>query len=314
MTLDPQAARVLERMRELNLPTFREVGHERARAGFDRQPDAGRPIEAARTEDRSITGPDGDALPIRIYWPTSGGEDLGVLVFFHGGGWVVGSITSHDRVCKALTEKTGCITVSVDYRLAPEHPFPAGPEDCYAATVWAAANAASLGGRADRIAVGGDSAGGNLAAAVALMCRDRGGPTLAHQALVYPVTDFDPTTASMVANAEGYGLTQDVMVWFHDLYAPEAAHRADPYAAPNRATDLTGVAAATVIVAGYDPLHDEGVAYAEKLSAAGVPTDLRRYPGQFHGFFSMSRLIDQADEAQDVVAGALRAAFEASGS
>ncbi len=308
MTVDPQAQAVLDRMAALNLPSFREVGHLRARAGFDRQPPAGLPVEVGSTEDRTIPGPDGDELPIRIYRPTRARSE-GVLLFFHGGGWVVGSVNSHDLVARALTEKAGCVTISVDYRLAPEHPFPAGPEDCYAATVWAVDRATELGIDPTKVAVAGDSAGGNLAAAVALMCRDRGGPALVHQALIYPVTDFDDSTGSMVANAEGYGLTRDTMAWFHDAYAPTAADRANPYAAPNRATDLSGLAPATVIVAGYDPLHDEGVAYAQKLQDAGVSTELMRYPGQFHGFFSMSKFIGEASRAQEQVASALRGAF-----
>jgi acetyl esterase len=311
MTLDPQAKAVLDRMAALQLPSFQEVGHLRARAGYDRQPPSCVAVEVASVEDRTITGPDGDDLALRLYRPTEplDGPPLPVLMFFHGGGWVVGSIASHDLVARALTERTGCLTVALDYRLAPEHPFPAPAEDCYAATRWVADHAASLGADASRIAVGGDSAGGNLAAAVALMCRDRGGPTLVHQALIYPVTDFDPDTGSMVANADGYGLTRETMRWFHDQYAPKATDRDHPYAAPNRAADVAGVAPATVIVAGYDPLHDEGLAYAHKLAAAGVATEVVSYPGQFHGFLPMSAFIDEASHAQDRVAATLRAAF-----
>ena len=234
-------------------------------------------------------------------------------MYFHGGGWVVGSIETHDRICRALTMLAGVVTVSVDYRLAPEYPFPAASDDCCAATQWAIDNAAELGIDPARVAIGGDSAGGNLAAAVALMCRDAavngeacGQPAL--QVLIYPVTDFDRDTHSMIANAEGYLLTRDTMAWFDDHYCPPS-ERTNPYAAPLAVDDPSGAAPAFVIVAGHDPLRDEGVEYAQKLADAKVPTTLIEYPGQFHGFFGMTRFLDQAHEAQELTARAMRRAL-----
>lgn len=311
MALDVQAARLLAKIAELGQPSFEEAGYGRARAGMEQAPLAGLPVEVGSVEDRSIPGPHGSGeLPVRIYRPAATiGVPPPLLVFFHGGGWVLGSLATHDDVCRALTAEVGCVTVSVGYRLAPEHPFPAGPEDCYAATAWAVAHAEELGVDGGRVAVAGDSAGGNLAAAVALMCRDRGGPRLAHQVLLYPVTDFDLDTPSMHANAEGYFLGRETMQWFYDLYTPDPAARQDGYAAPNRAPDVSGLAEATVVLAGYDPLHDEGLAYATRLQGAGVRTQVLEFPGQFHGFFQMTRFLDAAKHAQAMVSASLRVAL-----
>ena len=218
-------------------------------------------------------------------------------------------LDTHDGVCRQLANRAGCAVVSVDYRLAPEAKFPAGPEDCYAAARYAAEHAGELGVDAARIAVAGDSAGGNLAAVVALMARARRGPALCHQLLVYPVTNHDFETASYHENAEGYLLTRAMMQWFwgHYLATPEAGE--DPWASPLREPDLSGLPAATVLTAEYDPLRDEGEAFAERLRAAGVPTSLTRYDGMFHGFFGMTAAIDRARDALDHAAGALRSAF-----
>jgi len=306
MTLDPDTAAILDKVAALNLPTFEQVGWERARAGFERQPRAGLDVEVASVEDRTIPGPDGNEIAVRIYQPINAGSG-GALVYFHGGGWVVGSLDSHDDICRALTELGGCTTISVDYRMGPEHMFPAAPEDCYAALQWVTDNNGELGIDSSKIAIAGDSAGGNLAAAVAVMARDRGGPDLALQVPIYPATNFDSNTRSMTANGEGYGLTRDAMVWFYDHYcAPE--DRKHPYAAPINA-DLEGVAQAFIIVAGYDPLRDEGVAFAQKLQDAGVRTTLVEYPGQNHGFFGMTKYIAQSNEAQQLVGQALQRAF-----
>lgn len=323
VTLEAEASRLIDQINALNMPTFEQVGPERARAGWEERPNPGVFVEVAGIEDRTIPGPDGNDIAVRIYRPSDGAATadaagaLGCLVYFHGGGWVVGSINTHDWVCRSLTMLAGVVTVSVDYRLAPEHPFPAAADDCCAATQWAMNNAADLGIDPARVAIGGDSAGGNLAAAVALMCRDGaangdtcGQPAL--QVLIYPVTDFDRDTHSMVANAEGYLLTRSTMAWFDDHYCPPS-ERSNPYAAPLAVDDPAGVAPAFVIVAGHDPLRDEGVEYAQKLADAKVPTTLIEYPGQFHGFFSMTRFLDQAKEAQELTASVLRRTLAPSG-
>ena len=202
-----------------------------------------------------------------------------------------------------------CLVVSVDYRLAPEHPFPAAPEDCYAATAWLAEHCAELGGDPARLAVGGDSAGGNLAAAVALMARERGGPPLAHQLLIYPVTDYAFDTASYRENAEGYMLTLPLMEWFWNHYLADPAQGDNELASPLRAASLAQLPPATVITAEFDPLRDEGEAYAQRLSDAGVKTEMTRYDGVFHGFFGMGAAIDKAKQAVDEACTALRSTF-----
>jgi acetyl esterase len=247
---------------------------------------------------------------VRIYEPLGAERDLPVLVYFHGGGWVVGSLESHDGVCRALAARTPCLVVAVDYRLAPEHRFPVAVDDAWAATAWVAEHARSIGGDPARIAVGGDSAGGNLAAVVALRARDRG-LRLALQLLVYPVCDDDLDTDSYREWAEGYGLTRAAMGWFWDHYLGPEGHvqGPGPEACPLQAPDLSGVAPALVLLAEYDPLLDEGEAYAHRLDEAGVPVARRRYEGVIHGFFRMAALTDRASEAHDEAAAALRAAF-----
>jgi acetyl esterase len=245
---------------------------------------------------------------VRIYKP-EGRPPLPALVYFHGGGWVIGSLETHDGACRELANRIGCAVVSVDYRLAPESRYPAAAEDCYAATQWVAENAKALGVDAKRIAIGGDSAGGNLAAVVALMARDRGGPALRHQLLIYPVTDADFERASYRENAEGYLLTTKAMAWFWGHYVPELAQRQDGYAAPLRAKDLAGLPPAFVLTAEFDPLRDEGEAYAKRLAQAGVPTRLQRYDGAIHGFFAMGVLSQVARTAIDDAIAEVRAAL-----
>jgi acetyl esterase len=230
-------------------------------------------------------------------------------VWFHGGGWVVGDLESADATARHLTVGANCVVVSVDYRLAPETKFPGPAEDCYAATKWVAQNAASINVDPGRIAVGGDSAGGNLAAAISLMARDRGGPPLALQLLVYPVTDRDFSTESYIQNAEGYQLTRDSMVWYWEHYLKDDADAVNPYAAPLQAQDLRNLPPALVITAEYDPLRDEGEAYAHRLEAAGVNTTCTRYDGMIHGFFGMAAAIDKGKQAIAQASAALKAAF-----
>jgi len=226
-------------------------------------------------------------------------------VFFHGGGWVIGDLNSHDGVCRSLANKSGHAILAVDYRLAPEHKFPAAFDDCAAALKWAHANAAALGIDNSRIAVGGDSAGGNLAAVVSALV-----PGLCHQLLVYPSTDMTLSFPSITANGEGKLLTSAAMAWFRGHYLVDVDVR-DPRVSPLFADDATVAAlpAATFVLAGHDPLHDEGLAYAERLGAAGVPVEVHSFPGQIHGFFSLGALIPEAVEAAELVEASLRQAF-----
>ena len=268
----------------------------------------GRNVEAvADVADRGVPGPAGD-VPVRVYAPVAGGALPGI-VYFHGGGFVIGNLESHDGTCRALANASGCAVVSVDYRLAPENRFPAAAEDCYAALRFVAERGAELGVDPQRLAVAGDSAGGNLAAVAALLARQRRGPDLRFQLLVYPVADHRFDTASYRENAEGYFLTAAMMRWFWGHYLARPEQGEDPIASPLRAKDLTGLPPALVITAEYDPLRDEGEAYAERLREAGVATELRRYDGQIHGFFSLFDALDDGRAAMDHAGAALRAAL-----
>ncbi len=311
MPVDPQIQSLLDQAAELAPLHTLSVAEARERM-------AARPIEGLRTpevagvEDRAIDGPDGP-LRVRLYTPR-GSRPVPLLVFFHGSGFVVCSLDTHDVMCRNLCAGAGCVVASVDYRLAPEHKFPAAPDDCLAATRWAGANAAALGADPTRIAVGGDSAGGNLAAVTALRVRDEGGPALCAQVLIYPVTDYwTPGTPSYAENAEGYGLTRTGMEWFwnHYLARPEDARH--PHAAPLRATHQRDLPPALVVTAEYDPLRDEGELYAARLRDAGVPTELVRYAGMNHGFFFWPGVVDVASTALDAACAWLRRVFSAGG-
>ena len=309
MPLDPQAQALLDQLAALGAPAFHEKTPEQARADTIAGIGAfGDPPEVAAVEDRTIPGPDGE-LPIRIYTP-EGDAPHGGVVFFHGGGWVICNLDTHDGLCRELTNQAGVKLISVDYRLAPEHKYPAPAEDCYAATQWVVEHAAELDIDPARIAIAGDSAGGNLAAAVTLMARDRGGPQLAFQLLVYPVTDRDYGTDSYNEyGGEGNFVLKEDMMWFWDHYLRNDADAKEPYAAPLQAQDLSGLPPALVITGECDVLRDEGEAYAQRLSEAGVPTTNTRYPGMFHGFFGMNAILDRAREAQAEAAAALRQAL-----
>lgn len=310
MPLDPQAQAVIDQFAALGLQPRHLLTPAEARQQFEMRAALAPPGEpVTRVEDRTIAGPGGD-IPIRIYAP-AGDEPLPVVVFFHGGGWVIGNIASHDATVRSLTNASGCMFVSVDYRLAPETKFPGPAEDCYVATTWVEEHAAAIGADRRRIAVAGDSAGGNLAAAVALMARDRGGPALAYQLLIYPVTDHSFETASYRDNAEGYLLSRKDMEWFWQHYLAGAADGANPYASPLRAVDLAGLPPASVITAEFDPLRDEGEAFAERLRAAGVATESRRYDGMIHGFFNLAALLDQGKQAIVAAGSSLRTALVA---
>ncbi|MDQ1375382.1 MAG: acetyl esterase, partial [Actinomycetota bacterium] len=231
---------------------------------------------------------------------------LPVLVFFHGGGFVIGDLDTHDQVCRQLANGSHAIVVAVDYRLAPEHPYPAAPDDCFAATTWIHEHATELGGDPTRMAVAGDSAGGNLAAVVAQEARDKGGPPLKAQILIYPATDLSMQHPSITENGEGYLLTKEGMDWFMGHYAPDVD---DVRCSPLAAVDLSGLPPALVITAEFDPLRDEGEAYAAHLREAGVPVVLSRYDGMIHGFFQLGVLLDAGTKAVDEAARALAAAL-----
>jgi len=251
---------------------------------------------------------DADGVPVRVYRP-SADDGLPVVVFLHGGGWTIGSVDVYDPFARAIANRALATVVSVEYRLAPEHPFPAALDDCWHALRWVATHAEQFEADPSRVAIAGDSAGGNLAAVCALLARDAGAPALALQALIYPVTDTDLTTTSYVENGKGYFLEASTMRWFVDCYTRNGADATDWRIAPLRAPDLAGVAPALVITAEYDPLRDEGEAYARRLAAAGVPTELRRFDGMIHAFAALPAALDDGRAALDIVGTALRRAF-----
>jgi len=308
MPLDPQAKAFLDQAAASGAPPFNQMTVQQAREAivmlFATQ---GPRLPLKSVEDRVINA-GGVKLPVRIYTPDGKGP-LPILVIFHGGGWVIGNCESHDAPCRELAKGVGCIVLSVDYRLAPEHKFPTAAEDCYAATKWAPLNAASLGGDPTRIAVGGDSAGGNLAAVVAQMATDRGAPTLKYQLLIYPVTNYSYDTASYRNNAEGYLLTRDSMEWFWNHYLSNPNDGENPYASPLRGQRLSNLPPAWVLTAEYDPLRDEGEAYAKRMKEAGVAVDYTDYKGMIHGFFSLGHVFDQGKKAVAEACTKLKAAF-----
>ncbi|MBK7949037.1 MAG: alpha/beta hydrolase [Deltaproteobacteria bacterium] len=311
MPLDPEAKAMLDAMSAAPAVDLFSVPHTVIREAFGSMPGGPGPVlEMAKVEARDVDGPQGK-VPIRIYTPAGGAERKPGIVFFHGGGFVLCSLDTHDATCRQLAKGTDSVVVSVDYRLAPEAKFPAAPEDCYAATQWTALNARELGIDVGRIAVAGDSAGGNLAAVVSLMCRDRGGHLPIHQLLIYPVTDASLETESYRVNGEGYFLSKDMMRWFWHHYLESDADAANPLASPLRAASLAGLPPATVVTAEYDPLRDEGREYAKRLAAAGVPTQYTNYDGVFHGFFAMTEQLPRARQAVDDACAALRKAFGA---
>ena len=308
MPLDPQAQRLIDAMAALNLKPLEESTPDEARESIRTRTAALGPFEdVAAVADHRVPV-EGGEITVRAY--SSGGRGPHpALVYYHGGGWVIGDLYTHDGLCRSLANAARCVVLSVDYRLAPESKYPVPVEDSYAALRWVVRNAARLGIDPRRVAVGGDSAGGNLATVVALMARERRGPDLVHQILIYPVTDHDLNTQSYIDNGTGYVLTREGMRWFWNHYLAREAEGREPYASPLRAASLAGLPPALVITAEYDPLRDEGEAYAARLRDAGVPVTLTRYPGMFHGFVRMTRFLDHARTALDEITGSLQKAF-----
>jgi acetyl esterase len=307
----PQAREVLAMMDAQNTPPTYGVTPAIAREQFRRLTAEMPATEVGDVAEFAIEGAAGP-IPIRAYVPAGEGP-FPVLVYYHGGGWVIGGLDEYENLTSALCAGAEAVVLSVDYRLAPENPFPAQLADAYAALEWAAEYAGHVSGDPDRVAVGGDSAGGNLAAAVSLLSRDRDGPDIAHQSLVYPavaspvIHDFD----SYEENAEGYFLEWESVQWFYDKWLPNELHARNEYAAPLLARDLSGLPSATVVTAGFDPIRDEGIAYADRLAEADVPVHHEHYDDMIHGFASMTELLDASHAAIDVVAAEVAGAFDA---
>lgn len=307
MPLNPQVEALLAMFASMPRIDYATADADAVRALNDRPFDMGEPIPVARTENLDLAL-EGRTIPARLYVPEGAEDTPPLTLYYHGGGWVIGTIETHDATCRALARASGSAVLSIGYRLAPEHPYPAPVDDCYDALTWAAANAAALGCDPARLAVAGDSAGGNLAGAVAIMARDRAGPALRHQLLVYPVTNDDYSLPSYAENGGGdYFLSTDAMRWFWDCYV--GSDGAAPLARIARTADLSGLPHATVLTAEYDPLRDEGVAYGEALAAAGVDTENWLAPGMIHGFFSMSAFVPDALPWVEKAGARLRAAL-----
>ncbi|MGZ8764114.1 MAG: alpha/beta hydrolase [Acidimicrobiia bacterium] len=306
MPMDPQAQVILDLVNASGFGDISEMEPTDVRA-LMASLSAPSTVHVDRVENRTIPGPAGE-IPVRIYGPAAE-TPLPVLVWYHGGGWVIGSLETHDGICRELVDAAGCIVVSVDYRLAPEHRFPAGLDDAYAAACWVSDHASEIGADPSRVAVGGDSAGGHLAAVTAMLARDRGAPPLVFQLLVYPALEYEFERPSMIENAAGYMLTTEGMRWFYRHTLNDASEGDDPRVSPIRAESLTGLPPAFVITAEFDPLRDQGIAYAEELEAAGVSVTCMTYDGVFHGFFNMQAMLDEAKVAVGDAVVALRDAF-----
>ena len=286
-------------------PGLNELPLDEARKVPYQMIDLGGPEEPVAQVDTRVL-PGAVQIPVRVYRPSLA-NDLPALIYFHGGGFVICNLDTHDRVCRGLSNASGCVVVSVDYRLAPEHKFPAAAEDAYSATRYVAEHAGEFGIDPSRIAVGGDSAGGNLATVVAMMARDRGGPALKFQLLIYPVTDFtEHVTQSERDYGHGYFLDEELMDWFADQYFANETDRHLPYGSPSKASDLRGLPAAMVITGECDPLRDQGEAYAEQLRHAGVSVLVKRYDGMIHPFLSLAGIIDAGRAAISDSATAVR--------
>ena len=307
MPLHPEYDAMLKQLAATPGPAINEMPVSDARAMYRMMRPAAPDLAVAKLQDKSIPGPAG-AIPTRIYTP-SGSGPFPIFVYFHGGGWVIGDLETADAIAREFCQRVGCVVVSVDYRLAPEHRFPAAVHDSYAATKWASENAESFNGEPNKLAVGGESAGGNLAAVVSQLARDRNGPAIVYQLLAYPVTGADFTTPSYSANAEGYLLTRAGMQWFWDTYLPNASERSNPMATPLNAKNFAKLPSALIMTAEFDPLRDEGEAYANRLKSAGVVVDYVRFDGLIHDFLAMSRQLSAVKPAMDKAVAGLRNVF-----
>jgi acetyl esterase len=306
MPLAPEYQAMLAELAKQEGPALTDLSPAEARAVYRVMRPVNTELEVGSIAERRVPGPDGD-IPVRIYTPAGTGP-FPVFVNLHGGGWVIGDLETSDAACRDLCRTAGCVVVSVDYRLAPEHPFPAAVEDSFAATVWAAAHMAEIGGNG-RLAIGGESAGGNLATVVCQRARDAGGPAIDFQLLLYPVTDSDLERPSYQANGSGYLLEKDTMAWFWDLYCPNPANRTNPAASPLRAADLTGLPPALIVTAEFDPLRDEGEAYAAALEAAGGTAEALRFDGLVHDFFATAQVFQSSRKAFEEVCRKLKTAL-----
>ena len=309
MPVTPEVQTILDLLAAVDDVPIEEMTPQAMREAYAMLNATGSKAEMASVTDRTVPGPGGD-IPVRVYVPTAEPGPRPVLVYFHGGGWVIGDLETHDSTVRALASGSGATVVSVDYRLAPEHPFPAPLDDCLAAVRWVADHGAEIDVDPARLAVAGDSAGGNLAAAVALALRDTG-PALRAQVLVYPVTDGTLGEPSMDENGDGYFLTKATMAWFWDHYMGDRDRATEPTASVLHAPDeaLAGLPPALVITAEFDPLRDEGEAYASRLAAAGADVTTSRYDGMIHGFFSMGDFVPEGKAAIDEASEMLRAAL-----
>jgi acetyl esterase len=305
MPLNPILATMISQMAEAKAPALHEMSPTDGRTMY-RAMNA----ESTREPVTQVSDEDADGIPVRIYNPKPN-QILPALLYLHGGGWVIGDLETHDHVCRKLANAANCAVVAVDYRLAPEYPYPAPMEDCYTALKWVADQAGRLGINPQKIAVGGDSAGGNLSAVLALRSRDENGPAICHQLLIYPVTDASFDTPSYKENAEGYMLSKAGMEWFWQHYLGIENDPLLAYVSPLRAADLSNLPPATVFTAEFDPLRDEGEAYAAKLKSAGNKVMFKRYEGVVHGFFAMADILEEAQDAFALSARELSASFAA---
>ena len=299
MPLKPYVAAILNAMAEAGRPGLHELSPTDARAGYQLMHAELTKVDLAKVEDQTA-----DGVPIRIYRPSLE-PNLPCIVFYHGGGWVIGDLETHDAPCRMLAAETGFVVIAVDYVLAPEHKYPWPVDNSYAALCWIAANGDVLNVDTSKLAVAGDSAGGNLAAVMCLKARDQNGPSIKHQVLIYPVTDGAMDTTSYEENGEGYMLSRDTMEWFFGHYVDEQ-ERFEADVSPTRAESLTNLPPATVMTAEFDPLRDEGETFADQLLQAGIDVKMTRFDGQVHGFFTMTDMMPEAAEAVSIAAERLK--------